>query len=155
MSCKDFEEMLADALGGELSGVDRARFDGHVAMCETCRAEYESLVGAVGELRSLPAGDSVSTAVARHAGSRRAAPAPLRMGAVYRYAASVLIAFGAGYVMRGAPATSAESVKQAAPTRMATSKQRTLETVIASAYREKPAGMSLSTAMSAILSPKQ
>ena len=108
MNCKEFENLLADAVGDELSDEDRARFESHIASCETCRREFASLASAVTQLGTLPAPPQVSI---RHEGGRlvigdavdgagRAASVPTRRpSGMLRFAASILIAFTAGYGM--------------------------------------------------------
>ena len=54
MNCENFQTLLADALGGELSDADRPNFEAHIASCSQCRREYESMSGALHSLQSLP-----------------------------------------------------------------------------------------------------
>ena len=106
MSCEDFEMLMADALGDELSEADRPAFEGHLAMCERCRDEYRTALTTVRTLQSLTGADRVSTGV-EHEVDRAASP--IRSGprgysrwsftSALRYAASVLIAFTAGYAV--------------------------------------------------------
>ena len=106
MSCEDFEMLMADALGDELSEVDRPAFEGHLAICERCRDEYRTALATVRTLQSLTGTDRVSTGVEHEV---EQAASPIRSGprshsrwpltSVLRYAASVLIAFTAGYAV--------------------------------------------------------
>ena len=114
MNCNEFEQLLADALGGELKESDRAAFEDHLSRCDACRKEHDSLRGAVQRIESLPAARGVSV---RRVGDQlilTTADAPgagtstlLRWSRGFmRYAASVLIAFAAGYAVHGMkPAT--------------------------------------------------
>lgn len=152
MSCEDFEMLMADALGGELAESDRARFEGHLAFCATCRDEYQSMVGAVDRMRLLPGSNRVSEAIGREAvsasvGQRRRS----RMAIVYRYAASVLLAFSAGYVFRG-EARIASQVDTPIATHPSDDSRPTLETALVSAHQKRPGGSRLSTAMIAMFS---
>jgi len=120
MSCEEFESLLADALGDELSPEDRPRFEEHLASCTRCRREYETSREAVTNMRDLPGPQRVSVrregdrlviqdAVDSNAGPRglptsrvRVPPAAQWRSGIYRYAASVLIAFTAGYIAHAA-----------------------------------------------------
>lgn len=105
MNCTDFEVLLADALGDELSAVDRPVFEAHLAECEKCRREYETALRTVTTMRALP---GPARATVRREGNRlviddRPSHAPRVpwwfRGGVFRYAASILIAFLAGYAV--------------------------------------------------------
>ena len=106
MNCKDFESLMADALGGELAARDRPAFDAHLKTCERCRSDLESALAALERMRSLPGPDpAVELRSAAERPSPRRPPAPVpnathwQLGGLLRYAASVLIAFAAGYVV--------------------------------------------------------
>jgi len=117
MNCEDFEMLMADALGEELSPDDRPTFEDHLSECERCRREYESARATVTTLRNLPGARGVSV---HREGSRlviedpswasRGAPAAARQGSpahrlagnVFRYAAGLLIAFIGGYGLHAA-----------------------------------------------------
>ncbi len=105
MNCTDFEVLLADALGDELSVADRPAFEAHLAECEKCRREYETALRTVTTMRALP---GPARATVRREGNRLVIddrpPHALRVpwwlrGGVFRYAASILIAFAAGYAV--------------------------------------------------------
>jgi anti-sigma factor RsiW len=106
MNCERFESLLADALGEELSAANRPAFEEHVRACERCRREYESASAALAAMRSLPAPPVATVGVAKNgnaqAGFGRSATKPyvLRWSALLRYAAAIVIAFGAGYLYR-------------------------------------------------------
>lgn len=131
MTCQDFETLMADALGDELSSGDRATFEAHLAECEACRLEYESARRTVVAMRELPGPTRVKirregsrlvidesdeadsdrredrTGAAAGTGARRARGVPISSkqvplavrlsSGVFRYAASIMIAFVAGY----------------------------------------------------------
>lgn len=130
MTCEDFDILMADALGDELSDADRPAFEAHLAECEKCRREYETASRAVVTMRELPGPERITVrregnrlviedkrAAARAAGfslrgrepgaplsrwfgyPRGLKPAARRFGGVFRYAASILIAFTAGYAL--------------------------------------------------------
>ena len=113
MNCEDFEILMADALGDELSPADRPAFEVHLAECATCREEFDSNQKALGTMRALPGPRRVNV---RREGNRLVIEEPraansstvtrrqrwltaLAARGVFRYAASVLIAFTAGYAV--------------------------------------------------------
>jgi len=112
MNCEDFERLMADALGGELSPEDRPRFDRHLAECEACRKDFETSRRALDEMHALPGSRKVT---ARREGSRIIIDAADLAAAAFlgasrghrsrwawvplRYAAGLLIAFTAGYAL--------------------------------------------------------
>ena len=118
MNCESFERLIADALGDELSPADRPAFDAHLGQCEPCRHDYKTARSAVETMRLLPGPQRVSierkgnrlvikdirSATLREwfgarSTSHRLKPAVRWMRSVFRYAASVLIAFSAGYAL--------------------------------------------------------
>lgn len=109
MNCNEFELLLADALGDELSGAERPAFEHHLSQCENCRREYDATMGTVRTLKSLTGPQRITIEreddrlVIREATSSSPIAStsvksfrPFRHS-VMRYAASVLIAFTAGY----------------------------------------------------------
>lgn len=108
MNCEQVEQLMADALGDELSESDRGPFNAHLADCPRCRAEYASNRRALDAMRSLPSPRQVGL---RREGDRLIlAPAPQRAGAptrrwaatAARYAAVIVLAFILGYAARAA-----------------------------------------------------
>lgn len=108
MKCEEFELLLADALGDELSENGQVVLDRHLATCPACRCDYESAMRTVDGMRSIPGSKSVRM---RREGRRwivddthadgvtpptRSAPRTQGYG-VFRWAASILIAFTTGY----------------------------------------------------------
>jgi len=106
MNCEQFDELLADALGDELSAANRPAFEEHVGACKRCRREYESASAALTAMRALlaPPLATVGTAsddpIRFRSVSGRGTGLALRWFPVLRYAAAVLIAFTAGYFYR-------------------------------------------------------
>jgi len=105
MNCEEIEPLMADAWGDELSPQDLPAFEAHLASCQRCRGEYETGRAAVERMRALPSPRKVTL---RREGNRLVIgpPPPRRAGlsfwlsgAAFRYAASVLIAFAAGYTL--------------------------------------------------------
>lgn len=109
MNCEDFEMVMADALGDELAEGDRDAFQAHLAACESCRREYESLRRGVDATRTLAGprrvrvqrdGDRLvihpedTPAQSVSHGPKREA---IQGRGLLRFAASILIAFTAGY----------------------------------------------------------
>ena len=115
MNCKEFESLTADALGGELRVQERAAFEAHVAGCESCRREYESLTETVQQVASLPpappvrierSGEQLVIAPETAATPRR----NWTTGRAARFAAAIALAFVAGYAFRAsAPPTDGRS----------------------------------------------
>jgi len=174
MNCEEFEPLLADALGDELSPTDRVAFEEHVARCDACRGEYESARRTLSELRSLPAPRRVSTndiatvlvpgttlpLRTRKSGTERSTPshpAPHRsVIRVLRYAASLLIAFTAGYALHAGLTLSANFP----PSPIASERARsgdgvynvhTLEAAFTRVHLQKPARSDLAKAMIAMV----
>jgi anti-sigma factor RsiW len=52
--CEIYREEMHRALDDELGPEERARFDGHLTACPTCRREYEALTGAVAAFEAAP-----------------------------------------------------------------------------------------------------
>jgi anti-sigma factor RsiW len=114
MNCEEFEMLMVDALGDELPSRRHPAFSAHLAECSKCRRDYESARRAVETMRDLPAprpvtvrreGDRLVIENPRAAGfnprgrPRRLTPATRLGRGLLRYAASVLIAFTAGYAL--------------------------------------------------------
>ncbi len=121
MNCEDFDMLMADALGDELSPDDRPDFETHLASCDRCREEYASASDVIASLRSIPGPERVvvrregdrliiqdgvepasSTAIhdettLRHGSARWRSSTNPTFGSLMRYAASLLIAFTGGY----------------------------------------------------------
>lgn len=95
IDCSTFESLLPDALGGELSGPDRLAFESHRGRCQSCHAEYESLSQTVDRVRDRLAPDVL-------AAPRTIATPPRRFSLrSLSYAAVIVLAFLAGYGIRG------------------------------------------------------
>lgn len=108
MNCREFDERLADLLGGELDPEEARSLEDHAAECPHCRAEYDSLADARDALQELPAlspheAARQSSAVAPRSGEAFPArpPRPSRaamswLGPAWRYAAMLLMGIGIG-----------------------------------------------------------
>lgn len=109
MNCEEFESLLADMLGGELTEAARPDFEAHLALCERCRHEYETSSSAVQSMRELPMPKRI--VVSREGDRLVISPTQVEKPrwrrftqSAFQYAASILIAFLAGYTvhaMRG------------------------------------------------------
>lgn len=165
MKCEDLETHMADALGDELSPEHRQAFDAHLRECEKCRTEYEGSHRAIDALRVLSGPKRVSV---RREGGRLIIQTPEssdassdtqlrgvrhlgRMGAgLLRYAATILIAFTAGYGAHAGlmmaddarPPQSVTTVKDSAP--------RNLRGSLASAHARNPSRSGLAKCLAAI-----
>ncbi len=120
MNCKDFESLTADALGGELLAEERAAFEAHVAGCESCRRDYESLTETVQQVASLPPAPPVR--IERSGEQLVIAPettAPPRRswatGRAARFAAAIALAFVAGYAFRASAPPAVDQQPPAQP----------------------------------------
>jgi anti-sigma factor RsiW len=133
MNCEDFEMLLAEALGDELASSDREPFETHLAQCPRCRRDYETARDAVAAMRELPGPqrvnvvregnrlviEEIGTAGVSPTAGVRGVPGRVRprllgyaaplVRSVFRYAASVLIAFGAGYALHAGLMLSGDS----------------------------------------------
>ena len=105
MNCERFMDQLAEALGDELPSTMQTDFDTHLASCATCRREYQSMQDTMSTLRQLPPAPEVSIrrlddslVLGRSTDLRRSAR--LRLGAMFRYAAIILLAFLVGFATR-------------------------------------------------------
>lgn len=176
MNCEDIEMLMAEALGDELSPADRPAFEAHLVECDRCRREYESARQAVATMRALPGskrvtvkreGNRLVIEDTRAAGfsprghPRRLKPAARAAGGIFRYAASVLIAFAAGYALHvGLMAVDAsrrvELVTQGdeAPTVMLPATGDTLQIALASAHARNPARSDLAKCLVAMAHAK-
>ncbi len=153
MNCDDFQMVMADALGGELSESQRPAFEAHLAECPTCRGEYESLCGSVRNLKLLPEPQPVSV---RRVGGRLILGEAAYGSAGFsnrllRYAAGLLIAFTAGYGLHAALTPSHVAPRQAVvQVAQAGSKRDTLQVAIAGAHLRNPSRSDLAKALSAM-----
>ena len=107
MNCEQIRELLPDYLGQELDPAGRETVERHLAACETCRSETESLLGALRALRQLeppPAMPATGSGPVRQTSVLRLRRFLLQPLA---YAATLLIGVGIGWLARPAPQTSA------------------------------------------------
>ncbi len=121
MNCEDFEMLLAEALGDELAPGDRPRFEAHLAKCAKCRLEYETASATVATIRELPSPTGVTVRregarlVIQDQPQRASFTARWVSSGVLRFAASILIAFAAGYGLHaGTSATGAARLEDRA-----------------------------------------
>ncbi len=177
MNCEEFENLLADALGDELSPEDRPVFEEHLGSCERCRLEYESSREAVAAMRALPGPQRVSV---RREGNRlviedddgvRRSPGRVRRNGglsraawwrsrVSRYAASVLIAFTAGYIAHAALVVQETpmprgGIVQVPESKTRTGQQESLRGALVSAYTRNTARSDLAKALIAMARPNR
>lgn len=57
MACQELVEVVSDYLDGALAAAERARCDGHLAVCPGCRAHLAQMKRVVGSLAALRIGD--------------------------------------------------------------------------------------------------
>jgi len=155
MNCEDFQMLLADTLGDELSDAQRPGFEAHVARCSKCRLEYESMSGTVRSLRSLPEPQPIRV---RRVGRRlilsessHRAMTSLSFG-LLKYAAGLMVAFTAGYALRAglAPRDAAPGGGAVIHLADAGPKRGTLQVAIAGAHLRNPARSDLAKCLSAM-----
>ena len=120
-TCKQVQESMADALGGELAEDRQEPFYRHLAQCGACRRDHASCRSVLEAMASLPGsipaelsevGEIIlgrrkprvapaeSVSPPRRSGGRRSGG--LWTGGMWRYAAGLLVAFTAGYVFHAA-----------------------------------------------------
>ena len=167
MNCEAFETLMADALARELSPADKPAFDEHLSTCDACRRLYEAHRGTLDILRSLPEparlgveriGERLILHDPRDSSRRRPPYQRLRQwlpsGAV-RYAASVLVAFTAGYALHvglmmqdatrpGAPSVPVHTIAKGE------GGGETVEAALVTAHRRNPKRTDLAKCMAAL-----
>jgi len=105
MNPPEFEQRMADYLGAELEPIERAEFERLLAADPAAQKRVDALRTLAAAVRELPA--TVPPV----------APQPLiwkRVMVVLRYAAVILLAFAAGYGVRGAGGGPPETVRTVA-----------------------------------------
>jgi predicted anti-sigma-YlaC factor YlaD len=151
MKCSEFERLLADALGDEMSHSDRLVFEEHVCSCDRCRKDYESARVTLGRLRALSVAESGTVDV-----SAIRASGVARRASFLRYAASILVAFAAGYAVAGwnAQRPDATERRRAAETKSSEGLERyasaSFGAALTEAFRERPGGSELSKCLAAM-----
>ena len=173
MNCEQFETLLADALGDELSPADCGALEEHAVQCAVCRGEYESTRRALSEFRSLPAaqrvllGDIGSELIpsadfrfgkTSFAGRRRTSlrgSAGRSFAGILRYAASLLIAFTAGYAVHvGVTLSNGPRTRVVPPVEVAVDgspRSQSLQTAFARVHLQQPTRSALAKAMIAMV----
>jgi len=184
MTDQAFESLLANAVGGELTGPDKIRFEQLIEQSPELRREYESALATVAALKRLPGPTALHTEEAesvlakiresQHVDANTRIDPRTRIGpkthidprtewhpksqwSIFRYAASVLIAFACGYgmhaylMMQVARPASAPTVLASAGPGSAVAKSTTLEAAIVDVYRSRPRQPALVTCMAAML----
>lgn len=163
MNCERFLDLLAEALGDELSPTMRTEFDTHVASCAKCRREYQSMQDTMSTLRQLPPAPEVSIrrlddslVFGRSTDLRRATR--LRLGVMLRYAAIILLAFLVGFATRGG--SGAGQGEPHVKERISVPGQPpgvdgddTFRTALAGAHRQNPSSTRLTKLLVALYSP--
>jgi len=105
IDCNEFEQLLADAWGGELQDDQRPALEEHAASCASCQTKFAEGMRALAAMRSL---ESPQHVTARRDGDRLIIQLPgtpqtrvrrRPYTGVFRLAASILIAFTAGYAL--------------------------------------------------------
>ena len=179
MKCEDFEQLLADALGGELAEAERPAFEGHLAQCDACRREYEGNAAAVQALKGIVGPQQVRV---RREGERLIIEGPehssvvdtargmvktvgpsygrteWRGRAFFRYAASVLLAFIGGYALHAGLMLSNSGPSApggSGPVVVAQVDKPTFQDELVQAYRRSPKGSDLSKCMMVLLSARR
>jgi anti-sigma factor RsiW len=141
---------MADYLGGELDDARCSAFDACLAEDPELAREVADLRKAIDALRALEEPDTVRSAPAVESAGHR-----LRLGMALRYAAVILMAFGAGYLTRNAfePSVPVETpglVRPAPAENKAAEPASGLETRMAKAYASQPDRSGLARALLAL-----
>lgn len=165
MNCETFETLMADALGGELLPADERRFDEHLASCEACRKLYAVHRGTLDILRSLPEprrvrveriGERLILHDPNAASGRRRVRRSARWwlpSGIVRYAASLLIAFTAGYALHVGLMMRDAVRLPTAPGTVAVSEGETVQRALVEAYQQSPRRTDLARYMAALTGP--
>jgi len=154
MNCERAKDLLADALGHELTGEDRAAFEEHLGSCDACRLEYASLTETLGVLRRL---ETVPPQASLPFGAPTAgltSPRIRLFAGLARYAAVVALAFVAGFLSRGGVKSDTDIDRHRGPDAPIVGPHKnadlTTREALASAYRRNPHGNQLATLMMAL-----
>ncbi len=154
MNCNEVELLFAEAIGDELDASHRASLHAHLAVCESCRGEFEGLSKTVTGMKTIDPpsrlsveriGDRLVIGRSLHRSGRRMQPV---LWAACRYAASVLIAFLAGYTLHARlPQVNAPQPLDSAPARSPGHHGVSFESALVSAHMHNPAGSGLATGL--------
>lgn len=168
MSCSDFQELISDALGNEISDADRATLDRHLATCTACRTEFQRSCASLAALRAfgpppevtiLRNGDRLTMEPLRKTRLRRAAVSRQWL----RYAACIVFAFIAGYFVAAGRESAGllkhgHLVHQESPSPSQRDLTRpagtTLEAAIAAVHLQHPDESPLTKCLLALATPK-
>jgi anti-sigma factor RsiW len=115
MNCHEFNQVVADYIGGELDAEARTAAQQHLGVCAACRQSATELQAAAAAIEAGIPNEAEATELT--AGLRppaltlpmttRAAGRP-RVGVILRYAAVIVLAFGCGWLVRGGGASASE-----------------------------------------------
>jgi len=162
MNCSDVESLLPDAWGGELTEHDQKALNDHIVVCHRCQEEYTSGQSAVALARRIPGPQAAQLTMQRGqwgvATLRTSVESsfPRRLGR-FRFAASIFLAFVAGYAFHAGlilmnPA-SRPSDEYRAPTPVIAEvggRSRSLQATLVSMYRQNPGASQLANGMMAV-----
>ena len=145
MNPDEARDLLVDYLGGEMDRSQRERFEEHLTNDPALAAEVEGLRRALAAMRSLDdpaAGPAV----------REAAPRPRHgwTSALMRYAAIIVLAFGAGYLANSATTGPNEGGLPGIVRPVQNEAPRDWETRVAIAYAQQPGRSGLARSLVAL-----
>jgi len=157
MKCEEFEMLMADALGGELDAAGRGELESHLAECASCRGEYAAAQSVLVRMRSLP---GPLPRIGARGPFERAPQAPKyvfwrKSAPLLRLAAAVVIAFTAGYAVRGVAngdgprLVSTGDDMRSLPGRPAV-EAASFQSALIGVYRSKPTDSDLAKCMNAL-----
>ena len=153
MNSDEARDLLADYLGGELSESQRRQFEAYLAGDPGLAAKVEGLRRALAAMRSL---DEPAAAAKGH-DTRASAPADNHAAwrhkwtsALMRYAAIIVLAFGAGYLTNNVTTGPNESGLPAIVRPVQNEAPRDWETRVAVAYAKQPGRSGLARSLVAL-----
>lgn len=162
MNCNECQQLIADAVGGEISPTDSASLDKHLAQCVTCRAEYANAQSVLRTMQSLSAPPNIAvfrsgeqliiqpTGVSKQHNLRRA-------NSLLRYVACILIAFVAGYFVAASQSSPASHIivveHPVKPIADQREKGDSLESAIVSVHKRHPNESPLTKCLLAMAGP--
>lgn len=161
MNCNEYQQLIADAVGGEISPADSAALDKHLSTCTTCQAEFANARSVLRTMRSLSAPPSIAVFRSGEQLIIQPTSAPVsrrlqRANMWLRYAACILFAFIAGYFV-AAGRTSATTPPIVVQKPVIPAKKNTasdsLESAIASVHKQHPNESPLTKCLLAMAGP--
>ncbi len=162
MNCNECQQLIADAVGGEISPTDSASLNKHLAGCATCRAEFDNARSVLRTMQSLSAPPNIAVfrsgqqLIIQPTGTSNARN--LRWAnTLLRYVACILVAFVAGYFVAARQTPNASHTiiveKPVKPVPNHREKGTSLESAIVSVHKRHPNESPLTKCLLAMAGP--